>query len=76
MLIEWLALITSRPIPMVWRRPMLRPLAKIIRRAESSSPVESVSVCRSALAVTALTLPMMVSTLAGICARIVLTIVS
>ena len=76
MLIEWSALITWRPMPSVCRSPMLSPVAKIIRRAESVSPVDSVSVWRSALLVTAVTLPTTVSTLAGISPRTALTIVS
>ena len=73
MLIEWQALRISRPMPRLWRRPMFNPFASTISRAEMSSPVDKVSRWRSALVEIAVALAQTNSTLAGICARMVLT---
>ena len=42
-MIEWHGLTSSRVMPSVWRRPMLSPFATTTRRAEISSPVDSVT---------------------------------
>ena len=74
--IEWPALMTSRSMPSFWRRPMLRPVASTTRRAEISSPFDSLTVCRSGPVAMSVTLAWMNSVPAGICARTVLTSVS
>ena len=47
---EWHALTIRRSIPSKRRSPTFNPLASTTRRAENSSPFDSTSFCRSALA--------------------------